>query len=71
MTALEMRINGSVEFAGLPANLDRPLVLEAMDSPTACTPATVSAVGLLVNLVYIQAVAGLVTQAVTARYHPF
>jgi hypothetical protein len=71
VTALEMRINGSTEFAGLPVDLDRPLVLEAMDSPTACTPATVSAVGLLVNLVYLQAVAHYAVEAVTARYQPF
>lgn len=67
MTTLEMRINGSTEFADLPTGLDRPLVLEAMDSPTACTPATVSAVGLLVNLVFLQQVAVWVTEALIGR----
>lgn len=64
MTVMEMRINGSAEFAGLPTDLDRPLVLEAMDSPTACTPATVTAVGLFVNLLYINALVGLATKVV-------
>lgn len=60
MTGLETRINGSAELAGLPTGIDRPLVLENMDSPTAFTP-TVCAMGLLVNLAYLQGVAQLVT----------
>lgn len=66
MTVLEDRINGSVEFAGLPTSPERPVVLQQMDSPTAFTP-TLCTPGLLVNLAYIQLVCQAVQHVVTSR----
>lgn len=65
-TALETRINGSEEITGLPLDLDQPMVLEAMDSPTAFTP-TVCAMGMLVNVAYLQGVALVVTSRFMQR----
>lgn len=67
MNTLEERVNSSPHLSRLPADLTRAVPLQRPDLPTSCTPLTVCAVGLFVNLLYINALVATAV-AVTERY---